>query len=101
MEAASPLPCYGRPDQLRYDHDKSTLLMTRVIVTAHCSQAGARVAQPCLGNNGVLVIAEDVLDRGDGRGEPPGLGAADRCDGLGRVAPLLGPDADRVPLRVG
>jgi hypothetical protein len=48
-----------------------------------------------------LVIAEDVLDRGDGRGEPPGLVAADRCDGLGRVAALLGPDADGVPLGVG
>lgn len=65
------------------------------------SKSGARVAQPCLGDNGVLVIAEDVLDRGDGRGEPPGLVAADRSDGLGRVAALLGPDADGVPLRVG
>jgi hypothetical protein len=27
-----------------------------------------------LGDNGVLVVAEDVLDLGDGRGEPPGLG---------------------------
>jgi len=42
MEAASLLPFDGRPDELRHDHDKSTLLMARVIVTANCSRAGAR-----------------------------------------------------------
>jgi hypothetical protein len=47
------------------------------------------------------MIAEDGLDRGNGRREPVGPVAADRCDGLGCVAASLGPDADGVPLGVG
>ena len=62
---------------------------------------GAAGAKPCLGGDGVLMIAEDGLDRGDGGREPAGLAAADRCDGLGGVAASLGPDADGVPLGVG
>jgi len=51
--------------------------------------------------HGVLMIAEDGLDCGDGGREPAGLAADDRCDPLGGIAAPLGPDADGVPSDVG
>jgi len=56
--------------------------------------SGAGGAKPCLGHHGVLMIAGDGLDRGDGGREPAGLAAEDRCDRLGGIAAQLGPDAD-------
>jgi hypothetical protein len=62
---------------------------------------GAGGAKPCPSHHGVLMIAEDGLDRGGGGREPAGLAADDRCDRLGGIAAPLGPDADGVPSDVG
>jgi hypothetical protein len=58
-------------------------------------------AKPCPSHHGVLMIAEDGLDRGGGGRKPAGLAADDRCDRLGGIAEPLGPDADGVPSDVG
>jgi hypothetical protein len=52
--------------------------------------ANPPIYEICLGNDRVLIIVEDGLDRGDGCREPVDLMAANRCDGvtLGVVSEL-------------
>ena len=59
------------------------------------------LAEPGLRGDGVLVLAEHVLEARDRSGEPASLLADARCDGLGRVPAALRQDPHRVQRGVG